>query len=156
ILAIQERSPMPTRRRRSFTPRFKAQIALEVLAGLISLRFLLGALAFQLLDGLARRQVLAGQAEVVLRVAVGPEDRIAAEAARGAPRRATGARRAAGSGGWCAGPRGRAAGPAGAAPACHHGAHLFELLVLVVVQQRLDLAVDFHLERRHGRFLAGR
>jgi hypothetical protein len=36
ILASQERPPRPTRRRRSFTPQFKAQIVLEVLSGLRS------------------------------------------------------------------------------------------------------------------------
>jgi putative transposase len=34
MLAIQECSPMPKRRRRFFTPQFKVQVVLEVLAGL--------------------------------------------------------------------------------------------------------------------------
>jgi transposase len=33
ILASQERPPLPKRRRRSFNPKFKAQVVLEVLSG---------------------------------------------------------------------------------------------------------------------------
>jgi hypothetical protein len=63
-----------------------------------SVRFVRRALAFEFLDRLTRRQVFADEAGVVVRVAVGPEDRIAAEASRGT-RRSGGSRRRSALGG---------------------------------------------------------
>ncbi len=73
---------MKTRHRFKLIPaRFGKRTRVVLLMG--SFYFRPGALAFEILDGLAGREVLACQAGVVFRVAVGPKDRVAAEAARG-------------------------------------------------------------------------